>query len=154
MSKRKTALIVILVIAIIGGPFFLKGKTSKNSANTIATTDTTKKPYMTVEEALNVVKRLEDLGYYKYADLKDLDTLRKDLISSLANYGVLSTVSNEKTFVPLDNRLFFFDGETLFEQEGLKTPMGETTFKSFQQAESVLGEEDIIAIIKFIGTLG
>jgi 3-hydroxyisobutyrate dehydrogenase len=38
--------------------------------------------------------------------------------------------------------------------EGLKTPMGETTFKSFQQAEPVLGEEDIIAIIKFIGTLG
>ena len=118
MNKRNTALIVILVVAIIGGLFYLKGKTSKNSANTIATTDTTKKPYMTVEEALNVVKRLEDLGYYKYADLKDLDTLRKDLISSLANYGVLSTVSNEKTFIPLDNRLFLFDGETLFEQDG------------------------------------
>jgi 3-hydroxyisobutyrate dehydrogenase len=32
--------------------------------------------------------------------------------------------------------------------EGLKTPMGEITSKTFQQAEPVLGEEDIIAILK------
>jgi hypothetical protein len=31
-EQRNTALIVILVVAIIGGLFFLKGKTSKNSA--------------------------------------------------------------------------------------------------------------------------
>jgi 3-hydroxyisobutyrate dehydrogenase len=34
---------------------------------------------------------------------------------------------------------------------GLNTPMGETVFKTFQQAEPVLGEEDIIAIVKQIG---
>jgi 3-hydroxyisobutyrate dehydrogenase len=34
--------------------------------------------------------------------------------------------------------------------EGLKTPMGEIAFQTFQQAEPVLGEEDIIAIIKHI----
>jgi 3-hydroxyisobutyrate dehydrogenase len=33
---------------------------------------------------------------------------------------------------------------------GLNTPMGETVFKTFQQAEPALGEEDIIAIIKQI----
>jgi 3-hydroxyisobutyrate dehydrogenase len=33
---------------------------------------------------------------------------------------------------------------------GLATPMGDTVFKTFQQAEPVLGEEDIIAIIKQI----
>jgi len=33
---------------------------------------------------------------------------------------------------------------------GLNTPMGETVYKTFQQAESLLGEEDIIAIIKQI----
>jgi 3-hydroxyisobutyrate dehydrogenase len=32
--------------------------------------------------------------------------------------------------------------------EGLKTPMGEIAFQTFQQAEPVLGEEDIIAVIK------
>jgi len=35
----------------------------------------------------------------------------------------------------------------------LATPMGETIFKTFQQAETVLGEEDIIAIIKHINSL-
>jgi 3-hydroxyisobutyrate dehydrogenase len=33
---------------------------------------------------------------------------------------------------------------------GLSTPMRETVFKTFQQAETMLGEEDIIAIIKQI----
>lgn len=33
---------------------------------------------------------------------------------------------------------------------GLSTPMGETVFKTFQEAEPALGEEDIIAIIKQI----
>jgi 3-hydroxyisobutyrate dehydrogenase len=31
---------------------------------------------------------------------------------------------------------------------GLATPMGETAFNTFQQAEPALGEEDIIAVIK------
>ena len=114
-----TALIVILAVSLIGGLFLFKGKASKKSASaTNAAADATKKPQMTVEEAQNVVKGLEDLGYYKYADPKDLDTLRNDLISSLAGYSVLSTVYNERTFIPLDNRLFLFDGETLFEQNG------------------------------------
>jgi 3-hydroxyisobutyrate dehydrogenase len=38
----------------------------------------------------------------------------------------------------------------LAKNEGLKTPMGEITFQTFQQAEPVLGEEDIIAVIKLI----
>lgn len=41
----------------------------------------------------------------------------------------------------------------LAKEEGLATPMGETAFKTFQQAKSVLGEEDIIAIIKYITSL-
>src|ERR1700737_1897208 len=38
----------------------------------------------------------------------------------------------------------------LAKKEGLNTPLGEVVFKTFQQAESTLGEEDIIAIIKHI----
>lgn len=41
----------------------------------------------------------------------------------------------------------------LAKQEGLDTPMGEVAFQSFQQAELVLGEEDIISIIKYIPSL-
>jgi 3-hydroxyisobutyrate dehydrogenase len=38
----------------------------------------------------------------------------------------------------------------LAKQEGLETPMGETTYKTFQEAEPNLGEEDVISIIKHI----
>ena len=41
----------------------------------------------------------------------------------------------------------------LAKAEGLATPMGEAAFKSFQQAEPVWGEEDIIAITKHLGSL-
>jgi 3-hydroxyisobutyrate dehydrogenase len=40
----------------------------------------------------------------------------------------------------------------LAKQEGLETPMGEAAFKTFQQAEPALGEEDIISIIKHIAS--
>src|SRR5258706_5516209 len=38
--------------------------------------------------------------------------------------------------------------------EGLTTPLGEVVFQTFQQAEPLLGEEDIIAIIKQINPVG
>ncbi|HLA57985.1 MAG TPA: NAD(P)-dependent oxidoreductase [Puia sp.] len=38
----------------------------------------------------------------------------------------------------------------LAKEEGLATPMGEAAYKTFQQAENIWGEEDIIAIIKGI----
>jgi 3-hydroxyisobutyrate dehydrogenase len=41
----------------------------------------------------------------------------------------------------------------LAKAEGLSTPMGEATFKTFQQAELLWGEEDIIAIVKQISSL-
>jgi 3-hydroxyisobutyrate dehydrogenase len=40
----------------------------------------------------------------------------------------------------------------LAKAEGLATPMGDAAYKTFQQAETVLGEEDIIAVIKYIFT--
>jgi hypothetical protein len=73
---------------------------------------------MTIEQAEKIVTQLEEIGYYKYAEPNDLDTLRKDLLSSIADHGVLSTVYNDRSFIPLDNRLFLLDGETLFEQDG------------------------------------
>ena len=37
---------------------------------------------------------------------------------------------------------------------GLSTPLGEAAFETFQKAESTLGEEDIIAVIKEVGKSG
>ncbi len=90
----------------------------KNTNSSSSDSRSEKKPYMTLDAAKSVVDNLEDLGYYKYTNAIDLDTLKNDLISSLAEYGVLSTIYDEKNFIPLDNRLFLFDGETLFEEGG------------------------------------
>lgn len=105
-----TTLIIILAAVIAGAIFYFLRKVPKASSDN--------KPYMTVGEAENNVNQLAELGYYKYADTKDIDALKKDLCSSLAEYGVLSTIYNERTFIPHDNRLFLFDGETLFEEGG------------------------------------
>jgi 3-hydroxyisobutyrate dehydrogenase len=40
----------------------------------------------------------------------------------------------------------------LAKEVGLATPLGETAFNTFQQAEPGLGEEDIIAIIKHVSS--
>jgi len=42
----------------------------------------------------------------------------------------------------------------LARQSGLKTPLGETILKTFQDAEAEYGEEDIIAVIKKLGVRG
>lgn len=41
----------------------------------------------------------------------------------------------------------------LAKESGLNTPLGETAYKTFQEAETDFGEEDIIAIIKEIGNI-
>jgi 3-hydroxyisobutyrate dehydrogenase len=41
----------------------------------------------------------------------------------------------------------------LAKEEGLSTPMGEATYKTFQQADPAWGEDDIIAILKHISLL-
>ena len=53
MTKMNTILIIILAVVVIGGLFLFKGKSTKTSTNSIAAADTTKKPYMTNEEAEN-----------------------------------------------------------------------------------------------------
>jgi 3-hydroxyisobutyrate dehydrogenase len=41
----------------------------------------------------------------------------------------------------------------LAKESGLNTPLGETAYKTFQEAETDLGEEDIIAVIKKIASI-
>jgi hypothetical protein len=108
-----TTLIIVVIVIVLGGLIFFRPK-----APNVSKTETAKTLSMSMEEAGKIVQQLEDLGYYKYADANDLDILKKDLTSSLSEYRVLSTVDNERTSVPLDYRLFFLDGETLFEQNG------------------------------------
>lgn len=76
------------------------------------------KPYMSRAEAEKAVEQLVLLGYYKYADAKDVDSLKKELASSIAGYGILSTIYFDRPVRPKDYRYYIFDGETVFEQGG------------------------------------
>ncbi len=77
-----------------------------------------KKPFLGRQEAENVVKQLTDLGYYKYANPSDIDSLKEDLTSAIAEYGILSTICFDRPVLPKDYRYYIFDNETVFEQGG------------------------------------
>jgi hypothetical protein len=76
------------------------------------------------DTGMDVIKRLEELGYFKYADSEKIAELKSDLIKSFDSHKILSTVCDEKTFLPYDYRLYFCDGETLFEIGGLEEYLG------------------------------
>ncbi|MBS1653092.1 MAG: hypothetical protein JSU07_13885 [Bacteroidetes bacterium] len=111
--KRMTTTIIISVIALaVGGLFFFRC----NSKPTNTSAD--KKPFLNRQEAENIVKQLVDLGYYKYAAPTDIDSLKEDLTSTIAQYGILSTLYFDEPLTPKDYRYYMFDGETVFEQGG------------------------------------
>ena len=62
--------------------------------------------------------KLEKFGYFKYAELNDLDELRSALISSVSELGILTTIEDETTYLPKDYRLYRCDSEDLFEGGG------------------------------------
>lgn len=95
-------------------------KRNNLSTNTTATNPivlTVKKQTPTKEEAILLVKQLEHLGYFQYAEPADVAELKADLTSSITA-GFISTLYHKRTLLPLDFRLYSLDGETLFEQDG------------------------------------
>jgi hypothetical protein len=76
------------------------------------------------ENGADVVQKLEELGYFKYTDAKRIGDLKADLIKSFDQYKVLSTLSDYETLLPCDYRLYFCDGEALFEIGGLEEYLG------------------------------
>lgn len=72
----------------------------------------------TKESAAVVAEKLEALGYFKYADPKDIPALKKELVNGFTGTCVLTTLYNDKYVTPLDYRLYSFDSEDLFEGNG------------------------------------
>lgn len=110
--KRTTIIIFKLIALIAGGLIFYRC----NNAPTKS--DTEKKPFLSRNEAENIVKQLVDLGYYKYAEPSDIDSLKEDLIATISEHGILSTIYFDNPIIPKDYRYYIFDGETVFEQGG------------------------------------
>jgi hypothetical protein len=85
-----------------------------------------------------IVEKLDELGYFKYAELSDIPEIKKDLIDSLTRLNYLGSVSfDESPYNSKDYRHYHFDGEDLFEQggfiwqlEAMKTLFKKMNFKT------------------------
>ncbi|HSZ31810.1 MAG TPA: hypothetical protein VK772_00790 [Puia sp.] len=85
-----------------------------------------------------IVKKLDELGYFKYAELSDIPEIKKDLIDSLTRLNYLGSVSfDESPYNSKEYRHYHFDGEDLFEEggfiwqlEAMKTLFEKMNFKT------------------------
>lgn len=113
-----------LLVAALIGTFVSYGCKSQTST-------TEKKLFISKQEAERVVNQLSELGYYKYANPGDVDSLKADLVSSISAYGVLSTLfpdrptSLDQPIISKDYRYYLFDGETIFEKGGFTSTLKE-----------------------------
>lgn len=71
------------------------------------------------EDAEKFVKRLDELGYYKYADSSDLDSLKKEMTTNYDPDNELTTIWDDNTGTPKDFRYYSCDGETVYELGGI-----------------------------------
>ncbi len=101
----KLGLIFGIIIGLIG--FGIFAKTKKNN------TESTNKV-----SAKDFVAELEKLGYYKYADKKNIESLKNELIENYDPTNELVSIWNDDTGVPLDYRYYWCDGETVYEHGG------------------------------------
>jgi len=67
-----------------------------------------------------VVETLETLDYFKYTDPAQLELLKKDIVEGYDQHKTLSTINSLKSpFESYCRRLYFCDGEILFERGGI-----------------------------------
>ena len=111
-----TTIVIIIISLVICGLVIYKNKTvdkpSKSADTKIVKT-------YNLEDAKQFVKHLEDLGYFKYADQKDIDFLRDNMIKEYDPTNELVSIWDENSSTPKDYRYYFCDNETLFEEGGL-----------------------------------
>ncbi len=80
-----------------------------------------------------VVEALENLDYFKYTDPAQLELLKKDIVEGYDQHKVLSTINSLKSpFESYCRRLYFCDGEILFEPRGIVEYLTDVTL-TFQK---------------------
>ena len=94
---------------------------SKNKKKTDITLTIFKQPVVSSITGQSFVDTLTELGYFKYTDTQNMDSLKKEIASIFDQHKVLTTVSYEKPpFQSFCYRLYSCDGETLFELGGVE----------------------------------
>ena len=108
-----------ILLLIIGFAIFVSYSfyNTKKKSNPVSITEPTNLTLITGNE---VVKALDSLGYFKFTEPKNLDTLKKEIETTYDKYKVLTTINYEKSpFEPFCLRYYSCDGETLFELDGI-----------------------------------
>lgn len=78
------------------------------------------KTIYTREEASNFVNKLNDLGYFKYTDYDQLDTLKEIFIYQYNPESELPVAIDDYSNLPIDYRYYYCDSETIFEADGVR----------------------------------
>ena len=110
--KMTTGRITTIILAIIVGLCIYK---SKGQTYQTQPTTSTYDEY----EATIFVNRLDELGYFKYAEKADVDLLKTTFIKEFDSKADLSSIWDDKTQLPKDFRYYFCDGEEVYEQGGI-----------------------------------
>lgn len=109
-----TIIITTLLLAIIAGLLFFKAKAQTKQL----TKQESPKTY-DQDEAEKFVKQLDELGYFKYADSSDFDSLKATFVKEFDPTAELTSIWDDNTNLPKDYRYYFCDGETIYEQGGI-----------------------------------
>lgn len=111
--KITIGIIVTIILTFIIGLFFFK---------TTGQTKTQEKPKTKIfdkKEAEKFVKQLDEIGYFKYSDSSDIESLKANFIKEFDQNGELISIWDDNTSLPKDYRYYFCDGETVYEQGGI-----------------------------------
>ena len=116
---------IVLVVAIIAftASLWLKGKRANRASIQQINTPLPSTPEPALQSSSSIkpeefVSKLDSLGYFKYADGKNVELLKKDNLENFKKYGTWGRLWDDETLQPLDYRNYGCDGETLFEQDG------------------------------------
>ena len=116
----KTALTLIILVGLILLTLLIASFfKNKKKVDTVPTKPTQRDVLLITGQSF--VDTLTELGYFKYTDTKNLDTLKKEIENVFDKVKVLTTLSYENPrFQPFCYRLYSCDGETLFELGGIE----------------------------------
>lgn len=106
-----TTIIIIACTAFIIALFLIR---TKGQVKTVETNSIDNE-----NNAEEFVKQLDQLGYFKYVDYSDIESLKNTFIKEFDPEAELISIWNDNTHLPKDFRYYFCDGEEVYEQGGI-----------------------------------
>lgn len=113
----KNPLIWITVITFLTGAWFVFAKQKQIPRK--------KKIERDPKEAESFVARIEELGYFKYADSSNVEKLKSIALKDFDPKSELFWSEDEETLQPMDYRHYFCDGEDVYEEGGIPNLLNE-----------------------------